>query len=93
MVYCGKPSRGCQMCRTRRIKVRTLFLGKIIYRNFADYCLRSAMKLSQHVNNARNQDALVQDIKTTSTLSSAMRLKPLRGEPGRPATERKSTQP
>lgn len=21
MVYCGKPSRGCQMCRTRRIKV------------------------------------------------------------------------
>lgn len=24
MVYCGKPSRGCQMCRTRRIKVREL---------------------------------------------------------------------
>lgn len=24
MVYCGKPSRGCQMCRTRRIKVYLL---------------------------------------------------------------------
>lgn len=24
MVYCGKPSRGCQMCRTRRIKVHYL---------------------------------------------------------------------
>lgn len=21
MVYCGKPSKGCQMCRMRRIKV------------------------------------------------------------------------
>lgn len=24
MVYCGKPSRGCQMCRMRRIKVREM---------------------------------------------------------------------
>lgn len=30
MVYCGKPSRGCQMCRTRRIKVRYWCLAYLL---------------------------------------------------------------
>jgi hypothetical protein len=50
------------------------------------------MKLSQHVINVRNQDGNVQDTKTTSTLSFGMRLKPPRGELGRPATGKNSTQ-
>jgi hypothetical protein len=92
MVYCGKPSRGCQMCRTRRIKVCSLFIAGLFYSTFTNCCLRSATRPSRHVYNAKNRDALVQDTRTTSTLSSGMRLKPPRGEPGRPTLERKSTQ-
>ena len=36
MVYCGKPSRGCQMCRTRRIKVCRISLTTLPVNT---YCL------------------------------------------------------
>lgn len=80
------------MCRTRRIKVCSLFIAGLFYNSFANCCLRSATRPNQHVYNAKNRDALVQDTKTTLILSSGMRLKPPRGEPGRPTLERKSIQ-
>ena len=101
MVYCGKPSRGCQMCRTRRIKVsswvpRAMNMSNgttsFPYSSIADRTPHpSAMKPNQHVCNARSLDDNVQDIKTTSTLSSAMKLKQQKGEQGEQAITRRST--
>jgi hypothetical protein len=70
------------MCRTRRIKVRKFSMEPMVEGYVLTVSLLSATKLNQLVYNARNQGAPVQDTKTTSTSSSAMRLKLQRGEHG-----------
>lgn len=90
MVYCGKPSRGCQMCRSRRIKVPMLHLfrsslltptiegtrvGKLT-RIFTN----SVMRPNPPVINVRNLGDSVRDIKMTLTLCFATKLMPLNEE-------------
>lgn len=79
MVYCGKPSRGCQMCRTRRIKVCLfrivcLYTSSQIFLLIASNC--SAMRPNQLVDSVRSLDDNVQGIKTILISSSGMKLKP-----------------
>ena len=96
MVYCGKPSRGCQMCRTRRIKVRQPYANAspapqalALSRCPPDVSC-SAMRLSLLVFNARSLDANVQDIRMTSTLSFVTKPKPRRGGLAGQSTARRS---
>lgn len=79
MVYCGKPSRGCQMCRTRRIKVRALSKQ----RPGRHAHVYSAMRPSRHATSAPSRVGSARATRTSSTSSSATRRRPRRGEPAR----------
>ncbi len=91
MVYCGKPSLGCQMCKTRRIKVRaitfvthprsqtSLLLPSVLSSHPSLAILTnnpSVTKADPPAPNAPNPDANVLATKTTSTSSSATRHSP-----------------
>lgn len=78
MVYCGKPSRGCQMCRQRRIKVRGLCLQ--LYYKLATLTLISAMRAGLHARSVRNQGESVLATKMILILCFVMRHKLPSGE-------------
>lgn len=88
MVYTGKPSRGCGMCKSRRIKVsdENMFgdfsLSADIYTqrsaSFTHLILTydSAMKRDQHAGIVRSQGVNVRDTRMNLIWCSEMRTKP-----------------
>jgi hypothetical protein len=106
MVYTGKPSRGCAMCKSRRIKVRNSAPNFILGRTDLRVChsawsrnmrldqsslenptdelfLFSVMNNVRYVANVRSLEETVPGIRTNSTLSFEMRIKPWSGRLGR----------
>jgi hypothetical protein len=90
MVYTGKPSRGCGMCKSRRIKVSPVIrFSPVLYTvqsvsrtNDGSQALpisiltyHSATRNGQHVATARNRGVTVQDIRMSLIWYSEMRTK------------------
>lgn len=85
MVYCGKPSRGCQMCRTRRIKVGCC-RSTITFAVKTPYSyLDSATRQNPRATSVQNLTASALVTGTNLTSSSAMRPRQPNAERGGPA--------